>query len=108
MEGGQDTSKSLICAVRVGRVERVRVLVHLVYLTHNRGQKLYAPEFWTNRQSLTPLPYTLGAAVVGDVCYFVSRCRQLLRHCHYLHSYEQAVLILPFNSFSIETQYLCC
>ena len=32
MEGGQDTSKSLICAVRVGRVERVRVLVHLVHL----------------------------------------------------------------------------
>ena len=73
MEGDQDTSKSLICALREGRVERVRELVHLVYLNHNRGQRGYASGFWTNRQSLTTLPYTRGAAVVGDVCYCVSR-----------------------------------
>ena len=27
----------------------------------------YDPEFWTNRQSLTPPTNTRGAAVVGDV-----------------------------------------
>jgi hypothetical protein len=33
----------------------------------------YAIQSWTLRKSLTPLPNTRGAAVVGDVCYCVSR-----------------------------------
>jgi len=39
MLGDQDTSYSLIRAVREGRLERVRELVLMVYVTHKHGQK---------------------------------------------------------------------
>ena len=54
-------------AVNRGFIRDGRGLAAILGPGFNSPSLGYALEFWTNRESLTPLPNTLGAVVVGDV-----------------------------------------
>jgi len=60
----------------------------------------YALQFWTNRESQTPLPKSRGAAFVGDVRICVIAITS--------HLYEQAVVLLRHCSlFSLRNTIIC-